>query len=145
MNLISLGNIGDTVDFPATYILCLDYPTETMRSLPDLTWLTYHFRTVLSLPLRPRSLNRRNREQSIFGESGVDAVEVESRIRELSTSVDSWHSSLPIGLRFTLMEDDGQVFACHKLSLALQYYSARIMLGRPWLDREEVQPCYRIC
>lgn len=69
----------------------------------------------------------------------VPWAEFESRIRELRTSIESWHSSLPIGLRFTLLDDDGQVLPCHTLSLALQYYSARIMLGRPWLDREKVR------
>jgi hypothetical protein len=61
---------------------------------------------------------------------------IRDRIGEIRARVDKWFSSLPYGLDFTRMDDGGQA-ADEKIRLAFQYYSARIMLGRPFLCRHD--------
>lgn len=59
---------------------------------------------------------------------------LKDRIEEIQARVDMWLSSLPRGLDFT-RTDDGDQASDEKIRLAFQYYSARIMLGRPCLCR----------
>lgn len=61
---------------------------------------------------------------------------LKDRIDEIQARVDLWLSSLPRGLDFTRMDDGDQV-SDEKIRLAFQYYSARIMLGRPCLCRHD--------
>lgn len=75
----------------------------------------------------------------------ADAVKVpwshiENRIGELRSRIDLWFSLLPVTLDFTHKgEDDTPEIVRWKLGLALQYYSARITLGRPCLCRRDAQ------
>lgn len=69
----------------------------------------------------------------------VPWAHVENRIGELRARVDVWIYSLPPGLDFTKKEDEGPDRLRYKLALALHYYSARIMLGRPCLCRRDAQ------
>lgn len=62
--------------------------------------------------------------------------DIRDRIDEIRERVDVWLSSLPPGLDFTRMDGGDQNPNERKL-LALQYYSARIMLGRPCLCQHE--------
>ncbi|KAJ5128831.1 uncharacterized protein N7443_005945 [Penicillium atrosanguineum] len=61
---------------------------------------------------------------------------IKDQIIEIRASVDLWLSSLPPGLDFTRMES-GDQDPEEKIRLALPYYSARIMLGRPCLCRHD--------
>lgn len=74
----------------------------------------------------------------------ADAVKVpwshiENRIGELKSRIDLWLSLLPGTLDFTRKGDDTPEIMRWKLGLALQYYSARITLGRPCLCRRDAQ------
>ncbi|KAJ5950681.1 uncharacterized protein N7479_009094 [Penicillium vulpinum] len=64
---------------------------------------------------------------------------IEIRIAELKSRTEIWQSNLPTGLDFTIKEDNGPDILRYKLSLALQYYSARITLGRPCLCRRDAR------
>lgn len=72
----------------------------------------------------------------------VDSVMVpwrvtENQIRELSSQVSAWFASLPPTLDFTRDTGDSLELLRCKLHLAFQYYSARIVLGRPCLCRRD--------
>lgn len=60
--------------------------------------------------------------------------DLKDRIDVLRAKVDLWFSSLPPGLDFTHVEDGDYAYS-EKMRLAFEYYSARIMLGRPSLCR----------
>jgi hypothetical protein len=64
---------------------------------------------------------------------------IENRIGELRSRIDLWFHSLPSFLDFTRKEDEGPERLRCKLALAFQYYSARIILGRPCLCRRDDQ------
>ncbi|KAJ5176126.1 uncharacterized protein N7482_002003 [Penicillium canariense] len=61
---------------------------------------------------------------------------LKTRIHEIQVGLDMWLSSLPNSLDFTRMEV-GDQGSDEKIRLAFQYYSARIMLGRPCLCRHD--------
>ncbi|KAJ9223174.1 transcriptional regulator family: Fungal Specific TF [Paecilomyces variotii] len=74
----------------------------------------------------------------------ADAVKVpwshiENRIGDLKARIDLWFSLLPEAMDFTHKGDDSPEIVRWKLGLALQYYSARITLGRPCLCRRDAQ------
>ncbi|KAL1848181.1 hypothetical protein Plec18167_006178 [Paecilomyces lecythidis] len=74
----------------------------------------------------------------------ADAVKVpwshiENRIGELKARIDLWFTLLPDTLDFTRKGDDTPEIVRWKLGLALEYYSARITLGRPCLCRRDAQ------
>jgi hypothetical protein len=62
-------------------------------------------------------------------------TEIEQRIGELRTKLEIWRLSLPRELDFTQDQGEDQTWLRCKLSLAFQYYSARIVLGRSCLFR----------
>lgn len=55
---------------------------------------------------------------------------LKARIESIQEKVDLWCSSLPVGLDITRISVDDQFYDA-KMRLALQYYSTRILLGRP--------------
>ncbi|KAJ5595140.1 uncharacterized protein N7459_001348 [Penicillium hispanicum] len=61
---------------------------------------------------------------------------IKTRIDELQSRVDVWFTGLPRSLNFTYMMDDDEA-KDEKTRLACQYYSARILLGRPCLCKSE--------
>lgn len=68
----------------------------------------------------------------------VPWAHIENRIGDLKARIDLWYKQLPGPFSFTQKDDSSspeQVRA--KLSLAFQYYSARITLGRPCLCRRD--------
>ncbi|KAJ5141391.1 hypothetical protein N7526_002386 [Penicillium atrosanguineum] len=64
---------------------------------------------------------------------------IENRIGELRSRCDLWYRSLPAVLDFTQKNDDTPEILRSKLTLAFQYWSARITLGRPCLCRRDAQ------
>lgn len=62
--------------------------------------------------------------------------EIEKRTDELRSRFDSWRSNLPMALDFTQNKNSSMSsqLRCN-LRLGFQYYSARIILGRPYLCR----------
>lgn len=61
---------------------------------------------------------------------------IKTQIDDIRGRIDAWLSSLPPGLDFTRI-DAGDEAPDEKMRLALPYYSARILLGRPCLCRHE--------
>lgn len=59
---------------------------------------------------------------------------LKARIESIQEKVDLWCSSLPVGLDITHISDDDQSYD-EKIRLAFQYYSTRILLGRPCICR----------
>lgn len=55
-----------------------------------------------------------------------------TQIQEIKSKVDLWRTSLPRGLDLTNIRDDDEA-RCEKTRLSCQYYSTRIILGRPFL------------
>ncbi|KAJ5337404.1 Transcription factor [Penicillium brevicompactum] len=75
-----------------------------------------------------------------LGDQPLDLwAHIESQILELRAKVDLWHISLPTTLRYEPTEKDDQLHFHQKMRLALQYHSARVMLGRPWLHPGELR------
>ncbi|KAL4979299.1 fungal-specific transcription factor domain-containing protein [Aspergillus desertorum] len=67
-------------------------------------------------------------------------AEIENRMNELQSRVESWRSNLPEAYDWTRGDQQDPELLRGGLCLAFYYYSVRITLGRPCLCRRDVRP-----
>lgn len=110
---------------------------------PQQAWLknlapgpSLHFFYLVDLTLVAHAITNRFYSTDIFQN---DWSQIESQIRLNSNLMDRWVSGLHVSLRFE--DNDGNILpgskSHYQVSLALNYYSARIILNRPCFTRPE--------
>jgi hypothetical protein len=66
-------------------------------------------------------------------------VQIESRIAQLKSRINVWYLGLPAALNFAHSNEDSVDQLRCKVSLALQYYSAQIMLGHAYIFQRNLR------
>ncbi|KAL5338675.1 fungal-specific transcription factor domain-containing protein [Aspergillus crustosus] len=108
---------------------------ERLRSLPPSTSLFFLHYVDLAV-ISQEIVNR------VYSLDCIMApwVDIETRIRELQSRVELWHSNLPGAYDWTRTDEQSPELLRGSLCLAFHYYSAQITLGRPCLCRRDVRP-----
>ncbi|KAL4884692.1 fungal-specific transcription factor domain-containing protein [Aspergillus karnatakaensis] len=108
---------------------------ERLRTLPPSTSLFFLYYVDLAV-ISQEIVNR------VYSLDCIMApwVDIETRIRELQSRVQLWHSNLPGAYDWSRTDEQSPDLLRGSLCLAFHYYSACITLGRPCLCRRDVRP-----